>query len=96
MTNSFTQTATERLFSSRLRIGTYSQTATEQALSRATRIIKFWIPGAKFGRKGLIKYENGSIFQQKFYDYTLVLYAYSNLTLSLSTTMAEASQLQEI
>jgi hypothetical protein len=60
--------------------GVYSQTASETVLSRATRIIKVWIPGTKFAKGGLIKYENGSISQMKFYDYTLVLYAYSNFT----------------
>lgn len=49
-------------------------------LSRSTKMVKFYIPGAKFGRNGNIKYENGSTTQTKFFDYTLVIYAYSNFT----------------
>lgn len=50
---------------------------TENALSRATKIIKVWLPGKKFGRSGVIQYENGSA-NQKFFDYHVVTYAYSN------------------
>ena len=46
--------------------------------SRTTKIVKLYVPGAKFGRNGLLKYENASTFQTKFFDYTLVVYAYSN------------------
>ena len=46
-------------------------------VSRATKIIKLWIPGAKFGRNGKIRYESGST-QVKFFDYHLLVYAYSN------------------
>lgn len=46
-------------------------------LSRATKIIKVWIPGSKFGRNGVIKYEDNSS-QVKFYDFHVLLYAYSN------------------
>jgi hypothetical protein len=60
--------------------GVNAQDSANTSLSRATRIVKFWIPGTKFGRNGKITYENGSIFQTKFYDYTLMLYAYSNFT----------------
>lgn len=49
-------------------------------LSRATKIIKINLPGAKFGKGGLIRYENASSTQVKFYDYVSVLYAYSNFT----------------
>lgn len=45
--------------------------------SRPTRIVKMWIPGRKFGRRGLIQYEQGSS-QPKFFDYTVLVYAYSN------------------
>ena len=48
-----------------------------RVLSRATKIIKAWIPGKAFGRKGVIQYENAST-QVKFYDYQVLLYAYSN------------------
>ena len=46
-------------------------------VSRATRIVKMWIPGKKFGRGGKIVYENGSS-QTKFFDYHLLVYSYSN------------------
>jgi len=53
---------------------------TNQVLSRATKIIKVYIPGTKFFRNGVAKYENQSSTQLKFFDYHLVLYAYSNFT----------------
>lgn len=46
-------------------------------LSRASRIVKLWIPGYKFVRSGKVQYEQGSS-QPKFFDYHCVLYAYSN------------------
>lgn len=46
-------------------------------LSRATKIVKVWIPGSRFGRKGKIVYEDNSS-QVKFFDYHVLLYAYSN------------------
>lgn len=48
-------------------------------LSRSTRIVKVWIPGSKFVKSGLIKYEDNSS-QTKFFDYHVLLYAYSNYT----------------
>jgi hypothetical protein len=48
--------------------------------SRSTKIVKFYVPGAKFGRNGLVKYENASTTQVKFFDYTLVIYAYCNFS----------------
>lgn len=59
-------------------IGNYSGT---QLTSRATRIVKMWIPGNKFGRRGLIQYEQGSS-QPKFFDYTVLVFAYSNYSTS--------------
>lgn len=46
-------------------------------LSRATKIVKMWIPGKKFSRTGKIIYENATS-QVKFFDYHVLLYAYSN------------------
>jgi len=40
------------------------------------RIIKAWIPGAKFGRGGNIQYENGSGANLKFFDYRFYVLAY--------------------
>lgn len=39
------------------------------------KIVKFWIPGRKFGKGGAISYENGSD-NPKFYDYRWVVVAY--------------------
>jgi len=39
------------------------------------KIVNFWIPGRKFGRDGVVKYENGTGFL-KFYDYRWVILAY--------------------
>lgn len=46
-------------------------------LSRATKIVKFWVPASKFTRNGILRYENQST-QTKFFDYHVLLYAYSN------------------
>lgn len=48
--------------------------------SRATRIVKVWIPGNKFVKSRKIVYEHSdaNTFQTKFFDYHCVLYAYSN------------------
>jgi hypothetical protein len=50
---------------------------TNLRLSRATKIVKVWIPGSKIGRNGKVVYENGSS-QPKFFDYKVLLFAYSN------------------
>lgn len=47
------------------------------SLSRTTKIFKMWIPGSKFSRNSIIKYENGTA-QPKFFDYTLLCFAYAN------------------
>lgn len=49
------------------------------SLSRATRLVKIWIPGTKFNKSGVIQYENNSS-QVKFFDYYVLCYAYSNYT----------------
>ena len=41
-----------------------------------TRIISMKIPGRKFGRRGVVTYENSSQSQVKFYDYRLCCVAY--------------------
>lgn len=46
-------------------------------ISRASKIVKMWIPGKKFSRSGVIQYENQSV-QPKFFNYHLLYYAYSN------------------
>lgn len=45
--------------------------------SRATKIVKHWIPGSKFVRSKVLQYEDGSPMP-KFFEYRAVLYAYSN------------------
>jgi hypothetical protein len=40
------------------------------------RPFSMWIPGKKFGRQGVIKYEDASTSQVKFYDYRIVILAY--------------------
>lgn len=40
------------------------------------RIISAWIPGSKFGKNGIIRYENASQTQVKFFDYRWVVMAY--------------------
>jgi len=57
----------------------------QQQVSRATKIIKMWIPGKKFGRGGKVKYESGST-QVKFFDYHLLVYGYSNYDTAEATT----------
>jgi len=49
----------------------------QPTLSRATRIVKFFIPGTKFVKNRILQYENGTT-QVKFFDYHFMIYAYSN------------------
>lgn len=42
----------------------------------ATRVVSMWIPGRKFGKGGIVKYENTSGTQLKFFDYRFVLMCY--------------------
>lgn len=41
-----------------------------------TRTFSAWIPGRKFGRNGVVRYENQSTSQVKFYDYKIVVVCY--------------------
>jgi len=50
-------------------------------ISRATRIVKLWVPANKLIRGKTLTYENASS-QPKFYDYHLIYYAYSNYSTS--------------
>ena len=59
----------------------FTQGGTEQRQSRATRMFNISIPGSKFGRNGVLQYENGSQ-QPKFFDYHLLFFAYSNFSTS--------------
>lgn len=53
----------------------------QEQLSRATKIVKVWVDGKKFVKGGLVQYENSSQ-QVKFFDYHILLYAYSNFSTS--------------
>lgn len=52
---------------------------SSQSFSRATKIIKFELPGTKFSKNGVITYEDGTA-TPKYFDYHVLLYAYSNYT----------------
>jgi len=59
--------------------GIYLSNYGNTSLSRATRILKINIDGKKFAKDGIIQYEgpaNGNL--QKFFDYNVFVYAYSN------------------
>lgn len=44
--------------------------------SIGTRTFKMWIPGSKFGNGGIVKFENASQTQVKFFDYRICIVAY--------------------
>jgi len=49
-------------------VGSGTYTGTSSIMSRATRILKFYMPGKQFTRNGVLQYENSSV-QTKFFDY---------------------------
>jgi len=55
--------------------GTYQ--GPNMIMSRATKIVKFSIPGKRFSQGGNIQFENNDV-QPKFFDYHFIVYAYSN------------------
>lgn len=57
--------------------GVYLDGGGQAAISRVTKIWKLWIPGKKFTKSGVVTYEDNSS-QVKFFDYHVLLYAYSN------------------
>lgn len=57
----------------------FADNQTSTTFSRATRIVKFSIPGSKFSKNGVITYEDGTA-TPKYFDYHVLLYAYSNYT----------------
>lgn len=59
--------------------GLNKQAVSEITIQRQTKIVSLWIPGTKFKKNRRIQYEQGSS-QPKFFDYHVVLYAYSNYT----------------
>lgn len=64
-----------------LATGMYLQNDASVTMSRATKIIKFSVPGKKFAKNGIIHYNDAS-GDQKFFDYNLLVYAYSNYSTS--------------
>lgn len=54
-----------------------NESSGDHKLSRATKMISAWIPGTKFSRTGVITYNNATE-DPKFFDYHVLLYAYSN------------------
>jgi hypothetical protein len=50
--------------------------ATGTEGGQATKMFSIRIPGRKFGRNGVVKYENGSQGQVKFYDYVPLIVVY--------------------
>jgi len=56
-------------------------TAGTLVSSRATKIVSLSIPGSKFGKNGIVTYENGTS-SVKFFDYQVLVYAYSNFSTS--------------
>jgi len=61
-------------------VGSGFQTGTP-VISRATRIVKFFVPNKKVTRSGILQYENNSQ-QVKFFDHHFMIYAYSNYNTS--------------
>jgi hypothetical protein len=62
--------------------GVAASTANQgSVLSKATRIVKVHMPGTKFSKTGKVIYENGTS-QPKFFDYQVLLFAYSNWSTS--------------
>ena len=53
-------------------IGSGFQVGTD-VISRATKIVQFFVPGKKFTRSGILQYENQST-QVKFFDYHFQIY----------------------
>lgn len=58
-------------------VGEGNNTNSQIVSSRQTRIVKIWLPGSKFSKSGIITYEDGGN-AAKFFDYHVLLYAYSN------------------
>lgn len=60
--------------------GTYQAADGTFRFSRITKIIKVWLPAKKL-QQHIVKYENNSS-QVKFFDYSILVYAYSNYSTS--------------
>jgi len=61
---------------------------TANYLSRATKILKINIDGKKFAKDGIIQYEGpANSTLQKFFDYNVFVYAYSNYSTIAPTSL---------
>lgn len=56
-------------------------------ISRATKIVKLWVPAKKLLRGRTLTYENNSQ-QPRFYDYHLMYFAYSNYSTTVNYYVA--------
>lgn len=84
--NSASMGATE---SNTLASGVYYAPQYANVLSRATRIVKIDIPGSRFAKGGVIQYEGpANSILQKFFDYNVFVYAYSNYSTSAPTSVS--------
>lgn len=50
--------------------------STGTPAGQGTRLFKAWIPGRKFGKGGVITYEDSSSTNPKFFDYRIVILCY--------------------
>lgn len=53
------------------------QAGSAHIITRTTKILRFWIPGNKFGYKGSLTYDSGST-TTKFFDYAIVIVPYAD------------------
>jgi len=61
--------------------GIYAYNDNQIVMSRATKIVKFEIDGKKFYKNGVVRYDAGGD-DGKFYDFSVLVYAYSNYSTS--------------
>jgi len=59
---------------------------SQTAVSRPTKMVSMYLPGRKFGRNGILRYENGGQ-NVKFFDYYVIVYAYANYATHLGGTI---------
>lgn len=57
-------------------VGVPGEPAASTTGGVGTRIFSAWIPGRKFGRNGIITYEDSSTTNVKYYDYRFVILTY--------------------
>jgi hypothetical protein len=71
-----------------------AHTDADTMISRTNKIIKVFMPGKKIVRKGELRYENSNS-QPKFFDYQVILYAYSNWSTSEVGTSYNVARLND-